>query len=171
MPLQGQAKLDYMKRYNTENRETIARKRYVRYRENKPWHQAYHSKHYIDNQEAKKAYARAYNEANKEKIKLQRKERYDSNKLFFRDRNLRKYYGLTLEDYEKLLNSQGRRCAICHTDNPRGRGVFHVDHNHSTGQNRGLLCHKCNSFLGLANESEEILLEAIAYLRSYNGNA
>ena len=77
---------------------------------------------------------------------------------------LRRDHGMTLNEYDELYNSQGGRCAICDTDTPLGRGRFHVDHDHVTGRIRGLLCTKCNVFLGLSNDSIVILNAAIKYL-------
>lgn len=76
-----------------------------------------------------------------------------------------KRYGITLEQYQKLLDKQQSRCAICLTDDPKGRGdKLHVDHCHTTGSIRGLLCGKCNTGLGLFNDNINILRNAIKYL-------
>jgi hypothetical protein len=58
-------------------------------------------------------------------------------------------YGLTLSDYADLLEAQDWCCALCGTDQPRGQGRWHVDHNHETGAIRGLLCNRCNRTLGI----------------------
>ena len=62
-----------------------------------------------------------------------------------------KAYGITPEDYDRMLEEQGGRCAMCRTDDPGGHGGvkhFHVDHDHETGVVRGLLCDTCNRGLG-----------------------
>lgn len=84
-----------------------------------------------------------------------------------RRRSLRDNYGITQEHYSSLLISQDGKCAICGSDKPGGpcKRNFMVDHNHSTGKVRGLLCGKCNFIIGLAGEQETILLSAISYLR------
>ena len=74
-----------------------------------------------------------------------------------------KKYGLTLEQYERMLASQGGGCAVCGGP-PNGRGAFHVDHDHESGTVRGLLCHKCNTALGLVDESLERLEKLSTYL-------
>lgn len=74
-------------------------------------------------------------------------------------------YGMSLSDYERLLQAQGMSCAICRTKSPGGLGRFHVDHCHSTGRIRGLLCHSCNTGLGLFKDSDVNLRRAIEYLR------
>lgn len=75
---------------------------------------------------------------------------------------IRSKYGLTPEDYDALLASQGGVCAICKQE-PASRG-FHVDHDHVTGRVRGLLCNRCNVALGNFRESREVILAAVDYL-------
>lgn len=87
---------------------------------------------------------------------------------FFRDRERRfnlKRYGITPEEYEAMIARQDGKCAICAKSNPCGRGKrFHVDHDHSTGRVRGLLCHGCNTGLGAFSDSAEQLRAALRYL-------
>ena len=83
--------------------------------------------------------------------------------------SIKSKYGLTKEQYEELLEKQGGVCAICRQPETRTTkaGVvmlLHVDHCHNSGKIRGLLCHKCNSALGLFRESSEILSSAVNYL-------
>jgi hypothetical protein len=77
---------------------------------------------------------------------------------------LLKEYGITLEEYERMLTEQNGKCAICGTETPRGIGKFHVDHSHETGNVRGLLCNNCNTALGLFRDSTSIMQSAIEYL-------
>ena len=72
---------------------------------------------------------------------------------------------MTREDYEHLLASQDGRCAICGRK-PSPVRRLHVDHEHSSGRIRGLLCAACNPALGLFRDSEELLIKAITYLRA-----
>ena len=74
----------------------------------------------------------------------------------------RKYqYGITSDEVNALRQRQEGLCAIC-----RGGLVPEcVDHDHSSGRVRGLLCKKCNSLLGFARDSVEILTSAIKYLQ------
>lgn len=77
-------------------------------------------------------------------------------------------FGITLEQCEAILVSQGHRCAICRGDKPSGRfNQWSVDHDHSTGQVRGMLCNACNLGLGKFADSPEILEAAAAYLRKH----
>lgn|ERR1017187_2030996 len=75
-------------------------------------------------------------------------------------------YGLTLVDYDELLESQGGVCAICGTEEG-GHGRtdhFVVDHDHATNNVRGLLCHTCNIGLGGFKDDPALLRAAIRYL-------
>lgn len=74
-------------------------------------------------------------------------------------------YGITLEEYRAKLESQYDCCAICSTLFPGGKKKsFFIDHNHRTGQVRGLLCRECNLMIGHAKDSADILRSAIFYL-------
>ena len=77
---------------------------------------------------------------------------------------LKDKYGITLEDYDRMFDEQGGSCAVCGTEDPGRKGRFHVDHNHSTGKVRGLLCMGCNTGLGALKDSPEVLLKAATYL-------
>jgi len=70
-------------------------------------------------------------------------------------------YGLTFEEYSALLDEQEGRCAICREE---FEGAPHVDHDHETRKVRGLLCHHCNTGIGLLR-NVKILKQAISYLR------
>jgi hypothetical protein len=75
--------------------------------------------------------------------------------------NLRRY-GLTPERYEEMLIEQGGRCAICSEEPKRYR--LHVDHDHTTGAVRSLLCGNCNSGIGMFREDPWLLRRASRYL-------
>lgn len=83
-----------------------------------------------------------------------------------RDRaaKLRREYGLSAEEYEEMLEEQDGECAICHNFCSSGRRLA-VDHCHSTGKVRGLLCGNCNTGLGKFEDSIERLQRAIEYLQ------
>jgi hypothetical protein len=78
-----------------------------------------------------------------------------------RTKRLQKHYGLSDEEYDTLLARQGGACAICRR---RLRGRLCVDHCHSTGLVRGLLCRKCNLGLGCLVDDAASLISAFAYL-------
>jgi hypothetical protein len=84
---------------------------------------------------------------------------------------LKRRYGLTVDEYEKMLADQGGGCKICGGTNASGRHL-HIDHRHGCcGKNqackkciRALLCSRCNTGIGQFRESPELLARAIAYL-------
>ena len=80
--------------------------------------------------------------------------------------NRLKTSGFTQEEYEAKLKEQNYRCAICGTTDS-GPMDFHADHDHNTNQKRGILCHKCNTGLGLLKDNVETLCAAIEYLNHY----
>ena len=101
--------------------------------------------------------------------KKKKKKNYNKVKetIIFKDRT-RDYkfklrYGITLEDYNNLLIEHNFQCYICFKPHREDKKL-HVDHCHKTNQVRGLLCSKCNSALGLLNDSIDNLLQAIKYL-------
>lgn len=112
---------------------------------------------------------REYRAANIEKIResnrIRYRERYSKGEwlVLDRERRLRKLHGITLDDYDAMLKTQHRRCAICRKK-PDKR-VLVVDHNHSTGEVRGLLCNTCNRAIGLLKDDPDLLARAVKYLR------
>jgi hypothetical protein len=88
---------------------------------------------------------------------------------------LKRYYGMTGEEYGEKLAAQKGLCAICNKpETAMTNGVpkvMHVDHDHKTGAIRDLLCGSCNGMLGLAKDSSETLRAAADYIdRHSNGN-
>lgn len=94
--------------------------------------------------------------------KAQRPERYGERQ---RDWQLRKSYGISLDEYNALLARQGGGCAICgRSSHGEDRYALHVDHDHTTGMVRGILCARCNQGLGHFLDSQELLTAALKYL-------
>lgn len=82
-----------------------------------------------------------------------------------RNSYLKKEYGITVDEYEALLASQGGLCAICSKPPDDSRGYRpHVDHCHATGRVRGILCYGCNSGIGSLKDDPEIVRKALTYL-------
>lgn len=82
---------------------------------------------------------------------------------------LQRTYGISVEDYQKMLVEQEHKCAVCGGEGFIMNNQYHkmklvVDHDHVTGRVRGLLCHNCNRALGLLQDSIESLDKAKAYL-------
>lgn len=91
-------------------------------------------------------------------------------KVCRREYDLLRRYGLTRASYDALLTEQQGVCAICATTDPgRGHRFFSVDHDHSTGEVRGLLCNNCNVGIGMllrdCRDSIPLLLALVKYLR------
>lgn len=86
-------------------------------------------------------------------------------KRVVRSRNLKKHYGISIEDFDALHAAQDGRCAICGVD--PGEVSLHVDHCHSTGRLRALLCSRCNTALGLADDDPDRLRAMAHYLEAY----
>jgi hypothetical protein len=78
-----------------------------------------------------------------------------------------KEYKLSETDYEVLKKVQNNSCAICGTHQKHLLTKLAVDHNHSTGTYRGLLCGACNRALGLLKDDISMLEKSIMYLRSH----
>lgn len=101
-----------------------------------------------------------YREANRAQITDQRRRSRESNRpraRLVRYKCALKKFGLTIEKYDKMLHDQNGVCAICSCA-PNGTRLA-VDHCHSTGAVRGLLCHTCNRHLGIY-ESKHIAFAA-----------
>lgn len=117
---------------------------------------------------AKKAYDKAYRERNKEKNAAYQKEYAKTHDLtdykasWYKTNKFSKY-GITREDFERMAKEQNESCAICQTP---FKETFRtcIDHCHSGGQVRGLLCFHCNTGLGHFKDSKELLEKAIKYL-------
>ena len=102
-----------------------------------------------------------------------RKERYMNNKDKEKNRSysnrIKRVYGITEFDYNKMLTKQNGKCAICGSKEI-GRGKtnkFCIDHNHTNGKVRGLLCHNCNVLLGKLSDDIGLCENIIKYLKSF----
>lgn len=84
-------------------------------------------------------------------------------------------YGVTDEQFQQMVKDQSNLCAACGLSErvKSKQGVtmpLSVDHNHATKEVRGLLCRRCNSVLGLAGDSKNVLTKLISYLEKYDGS-
>lgn len=80
-----------------------------------------------------------------------------------REQNLKYSYNISIKEYDALLKSQNGVCVICGNINRNNRPLF-VDHDHLTGEIRGLLCSHCNSSLGYMRDNPVLLRRAADYL-------
>ena len=83
-----------------------------------------------------------------------------------RESRLRINFGITLEQYNTMLQGQGKTCAVCNCKCATGKRLA-VDHCHGTGKIRGLLCTGCNTSLGALKDSPTILASALRYLAKH----
>lgn len=97
--------------------------------------------------------------------------KHASPKIADREKNYRKKYGVTVAWYDKTLAAQDGGCAICgakyFSPSQPDRSLT-IDHDHKTGKVRGVLCHNCNTAIGLLGDNPGRLAQAIAYLRRHS---
>lgn len=75
-------------------------------------------------------------------------------------------FGLTQEQHDELVAKQEGKCAVCTQPFESGFAQHAVDHCHTTGRIRGLLCHRCNLGLGHFSDDPDIMQRAVDYLRA-----
>lgn len=92
--------------------------------------------------------------------RIRRKPIYNPDQI--RSHNLKRNYGITLTQFNALLDQQNGVCAIC--GGPPTRRGWHVDHDHQTGVIRGILCNGCNIGLGGMRDNPAVLRSAAAYI-------
>jgi len=165
----------YQKRYREAHKEEI--KAYAK------WYDEIHKEEKRErdriyreiHKEEKKIYLKKYHEEHHEEelIKSQKYEethrgQRDEYKKEYRKMNRKlinaKKHSLSLEEFNDLFESQDGCCAICGRHQTELKHALCIDHNHVTGEVRGLLCDSCNKLLGFSSDDIEILLNAIKYL-------
>jgi hypothetical protein len=108
-----------------------------------------------------------YYARNQVSLTAQKKATYNPRKK--KDYDLKSKYGLTLAEFSRLHERQRGQCKICRrpickqTTSTKRRAAV-VDHDHRTGEIRGLLCHTCNRALGLFNDDASLLRRALAHV-------
>lgn len=112
----------------------------------------------------------------KQKIEWDKKNRRESN-IVYRHASIKHKFGITIQDYIQLSEKQEHKCAVClkpetiidlrivPTDK---RKNLAVDHNHTTGKVRGLLCTRCNFALGYMLEDFDSILRLAKYIQTHN---
>ena len=114
-----------------------------------------------DKQRTRHAHVRAYREkiSAERRVGERRRRRSPAQRLAQRWQRLRRCYGLSRQDYEALLASQGGACGIC----KQPAEPLVVDCSRATGRVRGLLCRRCNAGLVCFEEDPRLLMRASAY--------
>lgn len=108
---------------------------------------------YLKNKEYYKAKTKKWAEENKDRIKK-----------LYRSKHLKFKFNMTVEEYETMFNKQGGVCKICKLPSNK---KLSIDHCHTTGKVRGLLCFTCNMGLGYFKDNDTLLNSAIKYLKNY----
>lgn len=85
--------------------------------------------------------------------------------------DLRHFFGIDAKRWNEMFTEQNGKCAVCEIHQSEMGRRFHVDHNHTTGEVRGLLCSNCNTGIGKLQESERIFSRAMNYLRKYRSGS
>lgn len=112
---------------------------------------------------------RAWQAANRERVNAANRERRTrpEAKRAQRDGYLRRKYGISIEQYDEMFRTQSGVCGICGRE-PHPTISLHVDHDHVTGEIRGLTCFRCNQALGAFGEDSTYLRAAADYLDTHD---
>lgn len=144
------------KEYREANKSRILAQKKEYYKSVREDKLEYNKKYFQNNKEKIRDGSRRYYEANKQKIiKRSKARRY------------RVDFGISIEDFEKRLALQQNRCLGCGKEFTE-KGDACLDHNHTSGKIRGILCRNCNLAVGGAKDSIEIIKKVINYIIKYN---
>lgn len=112
------------------------------------------------------ASAKKYNASAQGAKKMKKYRASEAYRLSARKCHYKSTYNITLEQYEEMVRKRNGLCDICHKQDLKHRLV--VDHDHVTGENRGLLCRTCNTGIGYLRDDIELLESALKYLKKYS---
>lgn len=147
-----EARKDYMKEYYAKNPEMWPKKDRIQ----------------LDEKNAARRSKYAQNAEHRDKMKSQASEWAKANPDKVKHARLMSAFGMSLDQFNAMMESQGNSCAICGYSDMSNPKVFpHVDHCHSTGKVRGILCSNCNMALGKFKDDTSRLYSAISYLASH----
>jgi hypothetical protein len=163
----------YMKKYdkrryhNNKKKELARRKKY--YLAHKSQELKKRHIRYMKKKEEIKAKKNAWYRKNRKRLRKSARLYQKRYPAAVRGAQLKYMYGITIDEYNNLLNKQHNRCAICGMTNMASKKLYHkylsVDHCHITNMIRGLLCDDCNNGLGRFKDSANLLSKALLYLR------
>lgn len=122
---------------------------------NKEYDKQYRLKNKVRMREYHRNYMRKYIPKDKKKNPEKWKKRYTNSYI-------KHMYGITVEEYNSMVESQNNLCKICYKEDKKR---LCIDHCHKTNKIRGLLCRKCNFVLGLMDDNIDNLYNAIEYLK------
>ena len=148
--------------------------------EKKEYDKAYQASHRVEIAEQKKEYGKRYRNTHRSEINARQRRYYyehrEEKKAYSQEHYRGRFeyylkwrYGLTPEDYAYMLENQNHCCAVCGVCvDMLGKDLV-VDHDHKTGQIRGLLCNPCNQAIGLLKEDKGLFLNVLSYLEVAGG--
>lgn len=116
------------------------------------------------------AYMRVWRQRNLQKVRGWNRRYREQNPRLVKNGQMRAMFGITLDQYEAMHSEQGGVCACCGLpesaihNKTRAPKRLSVDHDHATGEVRGLLCGRCNTALGLLDDDPSKIRALIAYL-------
>jgi hypothetical protein len=105
-----------------------------------------------------------YNKAKRE----WRKNNKEKNAIQMKKDSLKRMYGLSLEKLDEMIVSQENKCPICQQQFDERAHKYHVDHDHTTGRVRAVLCVQCNLGLGRFCDNTDSLKRAIDYINFHS---
>jgi hypothetical protein len=132
------------------NCKSCEREMYKIYRENNP--------------EKVRSAVYRWRDNNRDAVRELQRAHYERHPEAIRRGNLLKY-GMSLDDFDTMLASQGNKCAICKSEKHNSKNWM-IDHDHETGEIRGILCHGCNIGLGGFRDNPDSLMSAVDYLNT-----
>lgn len=155
-------------RYNSDPKyKELVNLKSKKFRESNPEYFKKYKNNYILTQEQKDRYSQKAKDnyiQNKEQLIQKSREWRRMNPNHNRKRRLENL-GLSLEDYDRIIKEQNNKCTICKNQfTTEFQRRPNIDHCHKSGKFRSILCHKCNTALGLFDDNIQSLKQAIEYL-------
>lgn len=132
----------------------------------KPCHLAEKKQRYQADPAKYKAMVKRWQQANAERLNAYRRQlnATPERKRKQRDGYYRRTFGISADEFDAMLGSQGGGCAICGVV-PERAASLHLDHDHVSGDLRGILCLSCNQGVGKFRDDPALLERAATYVR------
>ncbi len=128
---------------------------------------AYGRRYWRENRDELLEYHRRYRAENKERLAARNASYRATNRKMLADKSRDRRYGLGPGQFDALLLAQSGRCASCGDAFSAAPKSLHVDHCHSSGEVRGLLCGGCNTAAGMLKDSARRCRQLAYYLESF----
>jgi len=150
----------YKRKYYEKNKEKVKAKA-KKYAQEHPEKKLNSNRKYRQKHPEKvKAWQEKFNKKHPEKRKIY----YEKNKGHYRKRIMKSKYNLSHEDWSKMWENQDKKCLICEKPFIEPSNAC-IDHNHETGEIRGLLCKNCNFIIGLLHDDPKWAIRIAKYLK------